>query len=424
MESKRYNEFEFDNGLSVTLQKTTARTISGNLRVNFGGIHEQKGEEGLAHFLEHAIMSAGTKKWSPEKHSEKRAELGLTNAKTALDETNFDMKILEDDFKKGLEFLSESVFNPQFSREIIEVQKEIILREISGHKSSPNFQDVQKFRKALYRNHPINYNTLGNEDVIKNAKSEDLINLYTKGYGSSNIDMIFTGNIPENAEELVRQYFEKYSRGISTRVKFPKLLPLTERTIINSHAEDLLNKSNFEKSSAGIYLGFVVPSNESPESETTGIINGILGSNGNSRLYRKLRAEKGLTYHISSNYEGECNSGAIFIETKIFPKRIESTIKSIFEQLKRLREEKVDDQEIERLRRSIKFNLASALDNNPIGVIKLERDKGVSCDELCKRYDLVTPKDVRDIAQRYFPSGPDDENYVLAIRNPLLNQSK
>ena len=57
----KFREYRLDNGLYVALQETPTKTIAGRLRVKYGSLHEREGEEGLAHFLEHTLMTGGTK---------------------------------------------------------------------------------------------------------------------------------------------------------------------------------------------------------------------------------------------------------------------------------------------------------------------------------------------------------------------------
>src|SRR3989344_842891 len=47
---------ELSNGMEVVVQRTQTSTIAAELEVNAGALYEEKGEEGLAHFLEHVIV--------------------------------------------------------------------------------------------------------------------------------------------------------------------------------------------------------------------------------------------------------------------------------------------------------------------------------------------------------------------------------
>ena len=88
-----YQEVRLDNGLFVALQKTPTKTVSGALRVWHGALNEQPGEEGIAHFLEHTIMTGGSQKYSQKKADQVMNSFGSFNAYTGLDRTYFPVDI-------------------------------------------------------------------------------------------------------------------------------------------------------------------------------------------------------------------------------------------------------------------------------------------------------------------------------------------
>ena len=82
-----YRELTLDNGLVVALQNTPTQNVSGRLRVFHGGLHEKKGEEGLAHFIEHCLVTAGSNKYDPASAKEIIGEFGYFNAFTNMGRT-------------------------------------------------------------------------------------------------------------------------------------------------------------------------------------------------------------------------------------------------------------------------------------------------------------------------------------------------
>ena len=84
-----YREFKLDNGLLVALQDTPTQTVSGRLRVWHGSLNEQPGEEGIAHFLEHTLLSGGSSKYTPEQSNKIMGTFGFFNAYTGLQKTFF-----------------------------------------------------------------------------------------------------------------------------------------------------------------------------------------------------------------------------------------------------------------------------------------------------------------------------------------------
>ncbi len=161
-----FRQYELDNGLVVALQNTPTQTIAGKLRVNFGAFHEVEGERGLAHFLEHCIFTGGSEKYTADQQEAFFSNLGYLNASTNIGRTSYDTHILSEDLEQCLDYLSDSVFNPEFDNEKFEGERGRVLREIADIKSFENFEQIEEAQKAFYRGHPKSIFVAGDEKVI------------------------------------------------------------------------------------------------------------------------------------------------------------------------------------------------------------------------------------------------------------------
>ena len=115
-------EYRLDNGLFVALQNTRTRTAAIKLRVNYGYAHEKNGEEGLAHFVEHCIITAGSSKYDPKTADMIRSSFGYGqfDATTFIDKTVFSGTILASDLISFIDYISDSVLNPRFDQEMVD----------------------------------------------------------------------------------------------------------------------------------------------------------------------------------------------------------------------------------------------------------------------------------------------------------------
>ncbi len=414
-----YDNFVLDNGLDVTMQKTSTKTAFAFLRTNFGSSHEEEGEEGLVHLLEHCLVNAGTDKLSPTEFAKYRDSFGGDfNVATSIGRTFFQLDLLKEDFESALNFLSQIVFCPNFNSKMVETQKQVVLIETSDNKGTASFTDSKRFREALYRGHPINYDGLGKEQIIRKATIEDLNKLHGRGFSPNNIELFLVGALPDDVKELVNKYFGPYKPRKDTRREFPELSPLEKQTIIHSFAPDLLNKDNPQTSSAEISFGFVVPP-ELKYGYPLNLISGILTGGTDSRLYKKIRSQKGLAYSIKSDYSSEYNAGTFLIQTNVPATKYEKVIEYLFEGLNELKKEKVDASELNRLIKITKFKVASQFETNMGHIQEMTRikDHGITMDEILRTYQSITPEQIQETAIQYIPD--KDENYVLLIRNPL-----
>jgi predicted Zn-dependent peptidase len=418
---KGYDFVELDNGLTVVLKKTLAKNIVARTRVNFGSINEKDNEKGLIHLLEHAICESGTKKYSPEEVIEIREGFGYFDASVNLGRTFFNYGFLPEYFETYLDLITESLFNPRFDKKSFENQKQVVLRELSQRKGKPNFIDSVKFKKALYREHPARYSGFGKEKLIEKASVKDMERLHLRGYHPNNMEIIIAGNLSDNIEELITKYFENFPPGQDTRLDFPKLQKLEDKTTLHTYAPDLYNHDVPEESSSEITLGWVAPHNLHPDYHANFILCQILGNDENSRLFKELRTKKGLVYGINTDMSGAYNTGVNFVLT-ISPSRLqEEVIDNIFREMNRIRRNGVTKKETKRIKDSAKYEIASYSGTNMGAIQEVERilDLDRNFEDIMGAYDKITPEDVQKMAEKYHPQSRDDGKYVLWIRDPL-----
>ena len=417
----RFREYKLDNGLVVALQDTPTQTIAGVLRVNFGPVHEKKGEEGLAHFLEHCLVTGGSRKYSPEESDRFRGNLGYHNAITSLGRIVFYSMMLPEDFEKWLEFISDSAFYPRFDANMVDGERGRVLREFADTKSAPEFRMNKALTTAFCRGHPTGIFKLGKESVVSNANGSNLRTFHSRGFHPNNMDLLIAGALPPETTDFIEKYFASKNPGQNTRIDFPKLLPLDDKVIIHESAPDLYNEESPQESSAMINLCFVCPPDSSREIYPVRILSQILGVGGSSRLFRRLGLEMGLAYEINTSCNGEYNRGVFEIDGSVPSKRLKEAIDNIFLELQKVREEGISELELSRAKKLAKYSVASNYDSNEghINAMALRLDNGISPEELLDNYASVTLDDVVQVARKYFPRDRETGKYVLGIRDPL-----
>ncbi|MEK7526446.1 MAG: pitrilysin family protein [Patescibacteria group bacterium] len=415
-----YKEYKLDNGLVVALQNTPTQTIAAKLRVNFGSSHEKEGEEGMAHFLEHCLVTGGSSKFDPIQADEVRGTFGYSNAYTNIGRTFFIGEMLSEDLERWLDYTSEHVLRPRFDSDRIDGERERVLREISDAKSNHMHPVSIEYNNVFYRGHPKGRFILGKEEVVKTADKEKLSRFHSRGYNPNNMDLIVVGGLSANIKELVQNYFGRDSVGENTRKDFPYLQPLHERVILVRPAPERLNVDNPEESSAQIFLSYLGPISGHEEDYAVRTMNQILGGDTNSLLFQNIGLKKGLAYCAQTSTHGGYNACELGINATVPAKRIDEAIGAIFEEIKRMKTERVNDKAVGRIRRMAKYKLAKAFESNEghISAIEGKLDEGITPESFIKGYDRVTPEKVIEVANKYLPDR-EKGKYILYIRDPL-----
>lgn len=417
-----YREFRLDNGLFVALQETPTQTVSGRLRIWHGALSEKQGEEGLAHLLEHTLMTGGSKKYNPERVDEIRGTFGSFNACTGLERMFFPVDMLAEDSKLFLEYISDAVFHPRFESTRVEEERQRVLRETADAKSNPNFKDYQAYNKAFFgKDSPHTYFILGNEKVINSATINSLEKFHSRGYNPNNMDLVLVGALPKNIENLINRNFEGFQSGECKKIDLPRNPQLHGPTILHTYAQELLNHENPSQSSAQLGMRFVAPTETDEEKPAVSMLTCILGGDTNSRLFTNVSQRKGLAYEIGSKYDWSNNKGLIYIGGSIQSTRIDESITAIFEEMKRLQIELVPNDYLEVLKRKSRYQIAKTFESNEGHVYAIERkiDGGITPEEHLKKLDDVTPEMIRESAVKYLPKNREEGRYVLMLRDPL-----
>jgi len=414
--TQAYREFTLDNGLHVVLLSTATETISGNLRVYHGALHEREGEEGIAHLLEHGLMTGGTEKYDPEATHDIEQSFGQYNAFTGLDKTVFPVDILKEDLQLYLDLVSDLAFNPRLDATSVEQEKGRALREMADAKSAPNFRDSQEFKRVLFNDGPHAYFVPGKESVIQQASVDDLRVFHARGYHANNMDLVLVGGLPDNVEALVKKYFEERPMGDGRKFEFPAVGPLESQTILHTAAPELFNHDQPEESSAKLHLAFIVPPGTHEDVYALTVLTHIFANEGLSEVISK---QMGLAYGIEGTYNGTNNAGFVHIQGGILARGMDRAVAAIFDEMEKVKSSSVSDENLQRVVRGVIYGVAKSSESNGghIGEIENMIDYGQTNKVLMDGISAVTPGKIWEVANNYFPTR--DGNYVLMIRDPL-----
>ncbi len=416
-----YREYRLKNGLVVALQNTPTQTIAAKLRVNYGSSNEIDCEDGMAHFLEHCLVTSGSQKYTPQAADKIREYFGSSNAFTNTGRTFFVADFLAEDIVRWLDYVSDHVLRPRFDEERVNTERKRVIREIADFKSSPEYLSNIEFSALLYRGHPKGRFVLGKEEVVRNADYNKIRAFHGRGFHPNNMDLILVGGLSANIEELIEENFGRFSEGENTRKNFPELEPLIEKSVVQRPAPEILNSGNPDESSAQVFFACSAPIDNHLDIYAARTMSQILGGDAYSLLFQNLSHRRGLAYHIGSSYSGNYNAGSLHVEAKVPARRINESLEALFESIQEMRTQKVDDNVVERVKRSVKYHFASALESNDGHTSAIERrlDDNLNPEDSIHGYNQVTPDRVLEVANRYLPD-KDEGKYILFIKNPLM----
>ena len=167
-----------------------------------------------------------------------------------------------------------------------------------------------------------------------------------------------------------------------------------------------------------LLLGWPAVDMTDPDRHPLKVIGRLLGVGGSSRLYQRLREEQQLAYTVATATATYEDIGHFAIYTACQPDKVETVRAAIFEEMARLREQSVDDEELGRVKTSYAGSLAVNFETN----LQIASIHGIEAllhriepfEESVRRINAVTQEDVLRVAQQYF----DPDRYVSVAMGP------
>jgi predicted Zn-dependent peptidase len=144
---------------------------------------------------------------------------------------------------------------------------------------------------------------------------------------------------------------------------------------------------------------------DDPEAWTLEVLNAILGDGMSSRLFQSVREEKGLAYDVSSYVVDYADTGAFVVSAGVDPDRIAPAISAILDELARLRDEPVPEEELARSKRYLGGRMELRMEESRhlaswLGGQEALHEKVLTLDEAMAELNAVTSAGIHALAGR------------------------
>lgn len=202
-------EYRLPNGLRVLLfPDPTKQTITVNITYMVGSKHENYGETGMAHLLEHLVFK-GTPKHAniPQELTEHGAR---PNGTTWYDRTNYfeTFAATEENLRWALDLESDRMVNSFIAKKDLDSEMTVVRNEFESGENSPFRVLLERVFSSAFLWHNYGKSTIGARSDIENVPIDRLQGFYRKYYQPDNAVLLVAGKIDEaKTLTLVDQYF-------------------------------------------------------------------------------------------------------------------------------------------------------------------------------------------------------------------------
>ncbi|MCQ4575356.1 MAG: insulinase family protein [Candidatus Brocadiales bacterium] len=308
--SIKYQKATLDNGLRIIMvEHHELPVVAIELLVKAGSANDPQERPGLAN-LTAQLLREGTRSKSSLEISEEIDFIGATlDVDCDYDSTSIGSTALVRHFRTMLDMLSEVARYPSFKPQEIEFQRDKAVTSIQRERDNKRNIADRHFGEMLYGTHPYNHPPVGTTEGLKAVTGEEITRFHKRYYQPGNSILTVVGDIdPAGTLTAIEETFGDWEDAGKVEEATPPPIPG-----ITGHRIRMVDKPDLTQTE--IRIGHLGIRRADPDYFPLLLLNSILGRGPTSRLYTQIRAERGLSYGVSSRFDARMLQGPFYIRT-------------------------------------------------------------------------------------------------------------
>ncbi len=284
------------------------------------------------------------------------------------------------------------MWEPALRPDDIEAERTVILDEILMHADEPADLAGERWQAALFPGHALGRDTLGTASSVQRITRDDISAFFHEHYRPSNMVVSVAGDCTHDA---VAADLERRFAGTAGGVAPARTAPGPETVAL-----DVVRRPTEQ---AQLVYGMRSVSRFDERRWALSVLNHVLGGGLSSRLFQKVREERGLAYSVWSERAAYEDSGSLAVVVGTAPEHVDEVLQIVTAELEILAADGVTDRELAVAKGNLRAEmLLSGEDSGArmtrLGASMLLRGEVLSVDEVLARIDEIRRADVLEVA--------------------------
>jgi len=387
------------NGLRVVIDPMPGlKSAALGVWVEAGAVDEREGEHGLAHLLEHMAFKGTDRRNARGLAEEIEAVGGYLNAATSHQRTGYYARVLKEDISLGLDILADILQNPRFDEAELAREKEVVVQEIGEVADTPDDVAFEILMAVAWQGHNLARTILGTPQSVRAQSQTSLRGFMDRLYGPPSMVVAIAGAVEADGFlQLVERHFGAAAAGgkapARARPQWRGGARHEPRAIEQTH----------------LALAFPGAASRDDDFFATRIYADALGGGMSSRLFQKIREERGLAYSVYAFADGYDDTGLTGVYLGADAGQTRQAAQLIRTEMEAMTRD-VEQSEIDRVRAMLRSSLLMSLESP---AARIEAAAGqlftygalLTPETISARLDAVTLDDVKRCAARALEAG-------------------
>ncbi len=414
----KFEQLTLPNGARVVLCNIPSFTsVTTTILFGVGSRYEKREIGGISHFLEHMMFKGTTRRPTTLEISKELDGLGADyNAFTSKEITCYYIKLASKHVDTAIDMMQDMLKNSTHDLKEIERERGVIIEEINMYEDNPAVMVEETMEEQIIGDVPLGWNTAGTKATVRATDRAKIRAYFKKYYKPNNMVIGVVGKFDrDSVVAQIKQHFEDLPRGV---VPAPKKAP---KLAVGPRVHLKFKKTE----QAHLSFGMQGYPYGHKDAYALRLLSVVLGGNMSSRLFINIRERQGLCYRINSSITTYADLGLFTIYGGLDVTRVEQAIAAILAELRKLKEEGIEVDELAKAKEYLKGKIALSLEESEaISGWLLEQEyfsgKIETPDEKYAKIDAVTMDDIRRVISECISS----KHLLLSILGPYKNKAK
>lgn len=379
-----------------------ARSATIGYWVAVGSRDETPTTYGSTHFLEHLLFKGTLTRSALDIAVSFDSVGGEHNAMTAKEYTCYYAKVQDRDLPMAVDVIADMLASSILDPAEFDNERGVILEELAMADDDPSDVASERFFEAVLGDHPLGRPIGGSAETITAVTRDAVWNHYRANYRAQDVVITVAGAVDhdllvaEVTAALVRADWnlDAVARPVERRD--------ADGSIIERGSPLVIVQRPIEQ--ANLILGMPGLAAADERRATLTVLNSILGGGMSSRLFQEIRERRGLAYSVYSFAPSYSDAGLFGVYAGCSPAKTSQVAELMLSEFQLLARNGVTDDEMRRASGQLSGASALALEDSDTRMSRLGRSEitlgeFVDLDESLRRIALVTPDDVRELAE-------------------------
>jgi predicted Zn-dependent peptidase len=401
------------NGLRVlTAPLDHAQSVTCYIMLSAGSRYENAGNRGIAHFAEHMFFK-GTERRPTAKDIALEVDRfgGEFNAFTSKEYTGYYIRCAGEQRDQALDVLVDMIRNSKFDSEELEREKGVIVEEMNMYFDTPRDYVSSVYDQLLFGDNPLGWETLGTKETITGASRDTFLDYLSTWYKPERMVVGVAGMTGDDLLPRLEELLGDIPPG-ETGTPEPATIERSAEPRVRIHTKD--------SDQANVCIGLPSYPLGHPDRYALQLLGTVLGTGMSSRLFLEVRERRGLAYYVYALNSSFTDAGTLVSQAGVDLKRADEAVGVIAQEFKRIADEPVPADELEKARALAKGRFVLQTESpNGLLLFGLRREvlEGAAAEpsELLAGLDAVTVDDVHRVAQDVIAG----EGLRLAVIGPF-----